>query len=63
MAESWPGRIHARAIFEKVKIYFVNFLLIISVTLVWTGVTLLSYIGASRAGDRPLVQPQASYDL
>lgn len=51
MAEVVPGQIHARANFEKVKIYFVNFLLINSVTLVRAGVTLLSYMGASRAGD------------
>ena len=29
MAETVPGRIHARAIFEKVKSFYVNFLLII----------------------------------
>ena len=28
MAEVVPGRIHARAIFEKVKSFYVNFLLI-----------------------------------
>ena len=60
--KSWPGRSHARAIFEKVKICFVNFLLIIfGHSCACRGDPFVIH-GCARAGDLPGVHTGVSYD-
>ena len=62
VAEVVPGRIHARAIFEKVKIYFMNFLLIIfGHSRACRGDPFVVQ-GHARAGDLPGVRTGVSYD-
>ena len=58
VAETVPGRIHARAIFEKVKIYFMNFLLTIFTVPFRAGVSLCTRgVPGPRATD-PLDNPR-----
>lgn len=62
VAEVVPGRIHARAIFEKVKIYFMNFLLIIfGHSRACRGDPFVVQ-GHARAGDLPGVRTGVNYD-